>query len=634
MQNHLPMLFSQRRIWQKSNHLIVEDHQMRNIIAITIMMLLLATTGYGATYYIDGTSGLDANTGTIGSPWKTLNKANTTLVAGDTVYIRGGTYTVGDYSDPNAAKGIMPSNSGTSGNPITYSTYQDEVVNFIGQADSGVFSVGIWINQKSYIKVTGQSLGQLNFSKMGVNLIIGPWTMQTASNDSSYNEIAYAYFYDSFENDGWAGWDWQGSVIWKQAYYNHVHHCKFEQHGYLTTQSGGNEGNLFDLGGEQASSASSRTYYNVIENNEFSQAGHATFGMFGDHNVIRNNYFHNEGWYDIDGDLYGYRNIIGNGVSGYVGYNLFEGNRIGHAAPNYTYDGKNGNWGGTGMKVCHPYNIERYNLFFNNSSGAFGLSKYGGIYTARASYNYIYNNTFFKNGYYLKLPGEDYIYFKQVGFGYIGDGDWSVIYGSVLKNNLFYNNANTRSSMYDVWNCSGGSTLADIVDTEKGNCTIENNYNDSAGENIDPKFTDETLSSTTSWTLPDLSLQSSSPCIDAGSYLTQANGSGSNSTSLIVDDARYFQDGNFGQGTLVWPSSVEMYADWIAIGTVSNAVQISEINYSTNTITLISPKTWADNAYVWLYKKSDGKVVLNGAAPDMGANEYPISPPKNFRIVQ
>lgn len=32
--------------------------------------------------------------------------------------------------------------------------------------------------------------------------------------------------------------------------------------------------------------------------------------------------------------------------------------------------------------------------------------------------------------------------------------------------------------------------------------------------------------------------------------------------------------------------------------------------------------TWADDAPIWLYKKSDGTRVLYGSAPDYGAYEY------------
>jgi hypothetical protein len=118
--------------------------------------------------------------------------------------------------------------------------------------------------------------------------------------------------------------------------------------------------------------------------------------------------------------------------------------------------------------------------------------------------------------------------------------------------------------------------------------------------------------------LPDLSLQVDSPAKDGATYLTRANGSGANLTTLVVDDATYFQDGTWGSDL----ARSTLFPDWIAIGTVNNAVQISSINYSTDTITLASPMNWANRASVWLYKKSDGGRVLYGASPDMGAHEY------------
>jgi hypothetical protein len=135
------------------------------------------------------------------------------------------------------------------------------------------------------------------------------------------------------------------------------------------------------------------------------------------------------------------------------------------------------------------------------------------------------------------------------------------------------------------------------------------------------------MTSAMSTTLPDLSLKNGVAAIDGGTSLTLATSAQTNSTTLVVADARYFQDGNFGLGSVAWPSSVSIQPDWIAIGTVSNVVQISSINYSTNTITLASPKTWANNAPIWLYKKSDGVQVLYGTAPDYGAYEYAESTP-------
>jgi hypothetical protein len=67
--------------------------------------------------------------------------------------------------------------------------------------------------------------------------------------------------------------------------------------------------------------------------------------------------------------------------------------------------------------------------------------------------------------------------------------------------------------------------------------------------------------------------------------------------------------------------------DCIAIGTVTNTACITagSINYTNNTLTLATPLTWSSGANVWLYKKSDGVVVLTGSAPDMGALPFASS---------
>jgi hypothetical protein len=67
-------------------------------------------------------------------------------------------------------------------------------------------------------------------------------------------------------------------------------------------------------------------------------------------------------------------------------------------------------------------------------------------------------------------------------------------------------------------------------------------------------------------------------------------------------------------------------ADFIAIGTVANTVQISSINSATS-ITLATPATWSSSDNVWLYKDSDGTIVLYGSAPDAGAYEFQFGAP-------
>ena len=69
-------------------------------------------TYLGVTYYVR-TDGSDANTGlanTAGGAWLTIQKAASTMVAGDTVRVQPGTY----------PETVTPVNGGTAGSPITY----------------------------------------------------------------------------------------------------------------------------------------------------------------------------------------------------------------------------------------------------------------------------------------------------------------------------------------------------------------------------------------------------------------------------------------------------------------------------------------------------------------------------------
>lgn len=125
--------------------------------------------------------------------------------------------------------------------------------------------------------------------------------------------------------------------------------------------------------------------------------------------------------------------------------------------------------------------------------------------------------------------------------------------------------------------------------------------------NQDPLFTN--------YASNDFSLQAGSPAIGAGVALTTTVGTGTNSSSLTVAAAYPFQDGWAG-----------VQPDWIRIG-ASTTVQISSINYDTNVITLATPVSWAAGDSVYLYKKSDGAVVLNGANPDIGAYQYASGSP-------
>jgi len=90
---------------------------MRNIIIF--ILILFANIASAATWYISSTGNDATGDGSIGSPFFTLNKVWTVIGAGDTVYLRGGTYAF------NTQQSLTGKN-GTSGNMINIFAYPNE----------------------------------------------------------------------------------------------------------------------------------------------------------------------------------------------------------------------------------------------------------------------------------------------------------------------------------------------------------------------------------------------------------------------------------------------------------------------------------------------------------------------------
>jgi|GEM_PF-2054448 len=99
----------------------------------------------------------------------------------------------------------------------------------------------------------------------------------------------------------------------------------------------------------------------------------------------------------------------------------------------------------------------------------------------------------------------------------------------------------------------------------------------------------------------DFNLNANSLAINNGDFLTKANNAGNNSTSLIVQDARYFTDG-YGL----------VEGDKIKIGS-NNPASITNVDYGSNIITLAENLSWNNGDNV--------SYVYSGAKPDIGALE-------------
>ena len=78
---------------------------------LLIISILLCSLSLSATKYYLSPNGNDSNSGTINSPFFNLSKVWTLISAGDTVYMRGGTYSY-------TSQQVMTGKNGTSGNMI------------------------------------------------------------------------------------------------------------------------------------------------------------------------------------------------------------------------------------------------------------------------------------------------------------------------------------------------------------------------------------------------------------------------------------------------------------------------------------------------------------------------------------
>lgn len=455
------------------------------------------------------------------------------------------------------------------------------------------YQPSIDLNGKSYIKIEG-----ITFDAVLQGFVI--------QKGSSYNEISHCVFTDMNMEiyytpciimNGYNADDAPSPHNW-------IHDCVFHDNGFVVGSAGDSWddiGNPLRLG----ASHSDDSRYNLIENNLFYHGGHDMIIISSRYNTIRNNIFHNEGWManhygpsqDADGDPttfndpvagYGDRNMLferPDDASNNAGYNLVEGNRIGHAGTPPDDDGANG------IENPTDGNIVRYNYVYGNGTAGYYLKHQqdgGGVKCP--NYNRIYNNTFYYNG-----RGEDIDTGYQRGIKYNSYAVTPV--GNVIKNNILYDNAIANI---------GGQTDQVIYVTN----TYTNNLE------IDPLFVNPDLSDKTSLTLPDLSLQSNSQAINQGWALTTVTISDTGSgTSLIVADASYFQDGR-------WAPLGRIEPDWIAVGSVSNVARISAIDYASNVISLSQTISRSAGSSVWLYKDSTGRVVLHGSAPDIGAYEF------------
>jgi len=120
---------------------------MRKVVLNLILFIVLLPSVNASVFYVDPSNGgSDNNTGLAGSPWATIQKAASTAMAGDTVYVAAGTYT----------EKVTFNHSGDENALITFigvgTVLAEEPVN------TTVWSGTFIIKTKSYIRIQNFSI--------------------------------------------------------------------------------------------------------------------------------------------------------------------------------------------------------------------------------------------------------------------------------------------------------------------------------------------------------------------------------------------------------------------------------------------------------------------------------------------
>ncbi|MGA1871169.1 MAG: right-handed parallel beta-helix repeat-containing protein [bacterium] len=532
-----------------------------------------------AEYYVDSNlgdnsyDGLGATVDSGHGPWKDVSHAGKQVNAGDTVFVRGGTY-LNDY--------FWPLNSGTKDNPITLQAYPDEVPRFTGSGYYDAF-INIGWSGNNYFIIDG-----LDFEDTtGANCIL--------LGGAAYTIIRNCHFKNH-----------SGTMI----NVNISHHNTIEKNHFETTGDPADYGSgdhIYLLGSD----------YNLIQNNYFTKAGHAAIDLidytsteFSEYNIIRNNTIEQH-W--------------GSGIGLIRGssHNLVEGNKIffiGEEVLSYPK---------SGIMVVANDNIVRHNLIVETSAGPQrdnALTFEGYIFSGisqNSIHNSVYNNVIYKSG---KEPlfitqrhdcsvtrnsfFNNILYHNRVGGPYeeyLPDGNYYIIFetyhayadnkwSSFPNDNYFHHNIILHADAQGDY--PGEDPLIYYGQDEWGHSLewVESNFPDYFHHNLEipPNFVDPDNY--------DFHLRPESGAIDTGGFPTKTKHSGNAVTTITVEDSSFFCDG-FGiiDGDLIKVSSEE-------------PVRITGVDYEAHALTV--------DASISFQEGSPVSLSYSGTAPDIGAFEY------------
>jgi len=437
---------------------------LKSLGLVHIVFLVFCSLSNAGTYYISPT-GNDKATGlSVTESWNTIAKANASLKPGDTAYILAGT-----YSDQ-----IRPSVSGISGERITYSAYNGQIVILSAstcvnlQNRSYISIIGFTANGGKRFLVTGDSSaeGNAHYNIIKDNALsnLTGWGAIYLSNNCTYNEISGNTISACF-----------GDAILLQI------NCNYNTIYGNVVHDTGEHSELCIRGAISSTDhPDAQSNYNIVKDNIFYNSGGTTDGAV--MVLLNSNYnlFEGNKFYETPAGLGNakYNGLkINNSTGNIVRYNEFS-NLDGFGALIYT-----NLW--SGLAFPAEGNVIHNNVFYNCEvahqqfdEGAILLYRYDGA--KPISNNIIINNIISDSKYFA-------ITLAAVGGS-------SYLLNNVLANNTLYNNAMTIRRL--------GTNLT----AAQAMASFPHEFKSLSGWN--PEFIDPAHQ--------DFRLSTTSPCRDAG----------------------------------------------------------------------------------------------------------------------
>jgi parallel beta-helix repeat protein len=276
-------------------------------VLFTLLLLCAPLHSWATTYYVTPSGGQGGCSTNTNSPQNGLNNGMACLNGGDTLILKSGTYA--EKLDDN-----IP--SGSAGNPTTIRA--DVFRGAILKPNSGPSPV-IWLghfNVSSYITFDGLVTDSLNLPAPHYAVVIGP---DATNNISVLNmeirNVPNANFCSTGNNSVGISFSSSNNMVLRG---NYIHNIGYDA---IPEPGGACSGGLHYF-------YSYCTYFpannSLVENNEFAQCSGYGFHGYGSlkNNVIRNNYFHDNGgplYVCEPGNNQIYNNIVASNPGTYAG---------------------------------------------------------------------------------------------------------------------------------------------------------------------------------------------------------------------------------------------------------------------------------------------------------------------------